>query len=297
MNHLNCQDWQTLVSALETLHSDFDPQTLAERALAAASKIIDANSVVFTGISYSSNYSGMVWENAEALSPADMEIFGAYLHEHPLFTALNVERRIETLKITDLVSRQEFYRTNLYNQLYRRIKIANQLIAPLLISDDFFIACSINTSKADFSERDKSALTLLAPHLVNAIRNAFAYQRLSQALDSEACGIVALNSKGKAVFISEFARQLFGKYFAGERFAANDLPESLNDWIKKINLSVSSNEFGTPPSPLKIANQNGELTARLTFNQQNRRAHFNARRKTRGIARKLCAARFNQARN
>lgn len=35
MNHLNYQDWQTLVSALGNLHSDFEPQTLPERALSA----------------------------------------------------------------------------------------------------------------------------------------------------------------------------------------------------------------------------------------------------------------------
>ena len=227
--------------------------------------VIAADSVVFTGISYSDEYSGMAWDNAEALSPSDMQVFADHLHEHPLFGAINVERRVETLKITDLVSRREFYRTTLYNELYRRMKIANQLITPLLISDDFFVACAINTSRAEFSERDRRMLTMLAPHLASAIRNAFAYNRLSGALDTQACGIVALGSNGKPVFISEYARRLFEKYFAGEKCAADALPPTLSGWIGKINLSVETNES---PAPLKIAAQNDEMTARLAFNRQ-----------------------------
>jgi len=268
MKYLSQDDWRLLTGAVEKLNSDFDPQTLPARTLAAASKIIAADSVVFTGISYSDEYSGMAWDNAEALSSSDMQIFADYLHEHPLFTAINVERRVETLKITDLVSRQEFYRTTLYNELYRRMKIANQLIAPLLISEDFFVACAINTSRAEFSERDRRILTLLAPHLANAIRNAFAYNRLSGALDTEACGIVALNANGKPVFISEYARRLFEKYFAGEKCAADALPPTLSGWIGKINLSVETNEFAAPVAPLKIAAQNSEITFRLAFNRQ-----------------------------
>ena len=265
MKYLSQKDWRLLNGAVEKLNSDFDPQTLTARTLAAASMVIAADSVVFTGISYSDEYSGMAWDNAEALSSSDMQIFADYLHEHPLFGTLNVERRVETLKITDLVSRQEFYRTTLYNELYRRMKIANQLITPLLISDDFFVACAINTSRAEFSERDRRMLTMLAPHLASAIRNAFAYNRLSGALDTQACGIVALGSNGKPVFISEYARRLFEKYFAGEKCAADALPPTLSGWIGKINLSVETNES---PAPLKIAAQNDEMTARLAFNRQ-----------------------------
>ncbi len=268
MKYLSQKDWRLLTGAVEKLNSDFNPQTLTARTLAAASTIIAADSVVFTGISYSDEFSGMAWDNAEALSSSDMQIFADYLHEHPLFSAINVERRVETLKITDLVSRQEFYRTTLYNELYRRMRIANQLITPLLISDDFFVACAINTSRPEFSERDREGLTLLAPHLANAIRNAFAYQRLSGALDTEACGIIALGSNGKPVFISEFARRLFEKYFADEKCAADALPASLNVWLGEINLSGAADEFAAPAAPLKIAAQNGEITVRLAFNRQ-----------------------------
>ena len=36
-------------------------------------------------------------------------------------------------------------------------------------------------------------MTLFAPHLVNAIRNAFAYQRHDSALETEGCGVISIN--------------------------------------------------------------------------------------------------------
>ena len=197
-----------------------------------------------------------------------MEAFTAYIHESPLFDAYILEHRTETLKITDLMTPKNFERTAFYNEFYRRVEVSNQLVTPMRISDELLITCSINIENKDFSGRDKTVLMLIAPHLANAIRNAFAYQRLSGALETEACGIIALDSHGKPVFISEFARQLFEKYFAGDKHTADGLPEIPSDWIKKINQSVSSNEFAAPSAPLKITDQSGEVTARIALNKQ-----------------------------
>jgi DNA-binding NarL/FixJ family response regulator len=220
----------------------------------------------FTGATYSGEYAGIAWENSGTISPADIEIFAQYMHENPLVAAFLYEHRREILKITDLISPEKFQRTNVFNEFYQRVNVGNQLVAPLPISNELFMSCSINTSKEDFSERDKSALTLLAPHLINAVRNAFAYERLNSALETENCGIVAINAKGKPLFVSRFARRLFKKYFAEEKREMDSLPETLRAWIKQIDLTVKKNEFNLPPQPFKVANRNGELTIRFVYN-------------------------------
>lgn len=265
-NHLSRSDWKTLASAVEKLHSDFDPQTLHERALAAASMVIAADSVAFTAITFEGVYAEMTWNNSETLSSADVEVFDCYMKEQPLFDAYIVKRRTDTLKITDLISAADFKRTNIYNEFYRRVGVTNQLVTPLEISKDFFMTCSINTIKEDFSERDKQILTLTAPHLANAIRNALAYRRISSTLDQECCGIVVVNSKGKPRFVSDFARELFKNYFAAERHPTDSLPETLRNWIKQIDLNVKNNEFNLPTRRLKVVDSTGQLTVRLIYN-------------------------------
>lgn len=270
MKHLPHEDLRLLLSAVEELNSDTDAKSLPERALAAASKIISADSVAFTGFSVSGKYAEIGWYNSEEINSEDLEVFTQYMHEQPLFDAYVVERRTETLKITDLILPKQFQRTNIYNEFYRRVGVTNQLVAPLSISDDFLMTCSINTIKEDFSERDRLILTLIAPHIANAVRNSFAHERLIFALETENCGIIAINSKGKPGYISDFARGLFETYFAGEKREKNLLPATLRDWLKQASATAEANDFKMPPEPFKIENQNGILIVRLMYNSRAR---------------------------
>jgi hypothetical protein len=148
-------DLVALLSAIAELNSDFDPRTLPERAMKAALRTVNADSVAFTGITYDGRLSGLVWDSSEAISPEEIEIFGLYIHEQPLFAAFLVERRAETLQITDLMPAEKFERTNVYNEFYRRVGVRNQLVSPLSVSGDLLVTCSMNTDAPGFSERDR----------------------------------------------------------------------------------------------------------------------------------------------
>lgn len=263
MKRLSTGDLTLLLSAVEKLNSDFDPRTLPKRALAAASQVIAADSAAFTGFSFNGKFEGLTWENSGVISAEDLEMFARYIHEQPLIDALIIKRRTETLKITDLMPAREFQRTNIYNEFYRRVGVTNQLVAPLIVSDDLMMSCSINTIKEDFSERDRLILSMIAPHFANAVRNALAYDRLSSALEKKECGIISLGSHGKTVFVSEFAGKLLADYFAGEKRAANSLPESLANWLSEADLISITSGFNFPVAPLKIEHRNGLLSVRL----------------------------------
>ncbi len=268
MKDLENHDWKMLVSAICTLNSDFDTQTLEERTMSAAAEVVGADSVAFTGFRPDGVFADMVWENSDGYSAEEMEVFAAYVHENPLLRAFFAEKRKETLAITDLMPRREFERTGIYNEFYKLGGVTNQLVTPMRISDELVITCSINIASSDFSERDKAILTLIAPHLANAIRNAFAYQRLSGALETEGCGIVAFGSDGKAVYVSEFSRLLFRKYFADEKLREDGLPSSLVGWLDGTRSVDRLGEYTPPPLPLKRSSRDGEMTVRLDTNRQ-----------------------------
>jgi DNA-binding CsgD family transcriptional regulator len=211
-----------------------------------------------------------VWENSDGYTAEEMEIFAAFIHENPLVEALIIQRLAGALKITDLVTPNEFERTTLYNEFYRPAGVRNQLVTPMVISDDLMITCSINIGDKDFSDRDKTMLNTIAPHLTNAIRNAFAYQRLNSVLEIEARGIVALGANEKPLFISESARLLLESYFADEKFPADALPGDLASWVKQSGALIAQSEFVSPVAPFRVANQKGELIVRFLYNAETR---------------------------
>ncbi len=267
MSRLSNSDLTAIVSAISTLNADIDAETLPERALSSVQMAIEADSVAFTGFRYEGEVSGLTWDSSESLSIEEIEIFGAHVHEQPLFSAYLIERRTDTLQITDLIPASEFEKTGIYNEFYKRVGVKNQLVSPLAVSNDLLITCSINTTKPDFSERDRTVMDMMAPHLIAAIRNAFAYGRLNNALEAAECGVVAIDSDGKVAYVSDFARRLFGTYFAGEDHKSKSLPTSLQNWLKHIRLGAVSKDFEMPREPLKIVNREGELTVRHTFNR------------------------------
>lgn len=266
MNHLNHQDLQSLLSALADLYADFDRKTLPQRTTEAVAKIIPNEIVSFDAFGTDDKYRFMAWNNGDGmLTPEVLEGFAAFAHQHPLIP-IALEKNIQkVVTMTDYVSLSEFERTDLYNEFFRRIGHKYQMGIALPTAPDLTFSCGMNRAKKDFSGRDKLILKLIAPHLVNTIRNAFAFERLQSVIEAQSTGVIAIDADGKTQYVSEFASELLRKYFADEKLKDNSLPESLRDWAKRQN-SANKKEFDLPPSPFKIKNTVGELTARLMHN-------------------------------
>ncbi len=194
-----------------------------------------------------------------------MEVFARYVHQHALVPFSLANPDLGALKMTDVVTQREFEKTDLYNEFYQGLNLRYQVGMSLPVAEDLTICGVVTRGDKDFTERDKTILTLAGPHIINAVCNALAYERLSAALGTTGCGVISLDSSGKTVFLSEFAQKLFEKYFAGEKLAANLLPDMLNIWLIQNGLSGR-----TPDTmnlkPLKIENQYGILHVRLMDN-------------------------------
>jgi DNA-binding CsgD family transcriptional regulator len=91
--------------------------------------------------------------------------------------------------------------------------------------------------RRDFTERDRSVMTVLQPHLGRLWRAAETRRLLRAALDSadsgseeDSRGMVILASDGRIAFASPAARRLLRDYVGESRGA--DLPPALADWLE-----------------------------------------------------------------
>jgi DNA-binding CsgD family transcriptional regulator len=193
-----------------------------------------------------------------------MEALNAFIHENPVFVEVVVKRRADAVILSDFVSARQFSNTHIYNEFYRQLSDANtQLAISLPVSSDFDITCQLNRVGRDFSERDRSILNLIAPHLVNAIRNAFAFERLNAALEKKESGVISIDGNGRMQFVSAFARRLLDRYFAEEKRADNSLPRRLWEWLKSAE---ADDDFDAPRPPLRISRADAHLTVRAVYN-------------------------------
>lgn len=271
MYKLDSRSSQIVLSALEELHSDSDHASLAQRAVCSAKRLISADWLTFDFFSKDERYADTAWSSDPVfLDPERMKPFGEFVHQHPVISKALANPNGQALKITDAVSQAEFERTDLYNAFYKQVGVDKQMGVALMSEGDLTMTYAFARKQKDFSESEKAIISLAAPHYVNAIRNGFAFGRMSAALESGGSGVIALDANGNTTFSSSFARRLLETYFGGEPRAQNGLPQTLALWLGNSLTNSRSAAYKVPTRPYKKLCQQGRLTVRLLDNRSSR---------------------------
>lgn len=148
----------------------------------------------------------------------------------------------------------------------------------LPVTENLTITCGVDRVSADFTESERTILTMIAPHLLAAIRNAQIFGQLQDermllqtAVEAFAQGIVIFYSCGHIRFISDIAVKFIEKYFADERPNAGFLPEKLRSYVENYNsIFAGGGEFFLSPPAFVIKQKVGNLRVRLSFSSMTR---------------------------
>jgi hypothetical protein len=98
----------------------------------------------------------------------------ANIPEHPLIRHYAKTNDRRPLKISDFPTRNQFHRLGLYQEFYRKLEIEYQIAVTVPMQKPQVIGIEFNRKRPDISERDRSVLTLISPHMVQAFQNAAA---------------------------------------------------------------------------------------------------------------------------
>jgi DNA-binding CsgD family transcriptional regulator len=137
-----------------------------------------------------------------------------------------------TLKISDLVSRRELYRTPTYTLLLEPLGHTDSLELRLRVapqSGRFFF----DRGGPGFSARDRAVLDALSPHLVQLRHARDARRRLRAALalhESTDAAVVLLEADDRVAFASAVARELINRYLGSN---GAGLPDPVASWLRE----------------------------------------------------------------
>lgn len=131
------------------------------------------------------------------------------------------------------------------------------------------VVISIHRPKRDFTERDRSVLNLIRPHLTQAYRNAIALTQTQQELAQlnrtlEQLGMIVLTRDLKVQRMTCRAGQLLLQYFQVSSPSVTHLPENLLRWVNyQISQLTVTNEIASPCLPLQLEGEGKRLVVRL----------------------------------
>jgi DNA-binding CsgD family transcriptional regulator len=118
------------------------------------------------------------------IDPAQHPTFARYAHQNPLVEHYNETHDGRALRISDVVTQDEFHAREIYTVFYEPLGVEHQLAFTLPHTKDRIlgVVLSRNRSSPDFSEEERDLIEQARQFLIQAYRNAIRY---SELLDSQ----------------------------------------------------------------------------------------------------------------
>lgn len=273
MERLEQRDTEALLSHLREIYVASDPQGFVSRVLSTLPELLPSDTVSYNTFDLQSPKNSTVVTNPPVSDHASVHrVFNEHIHEHPLINHYQQTGEGQAIKFSDFLTKSQWRRRALYNEFYKEIRGIEhqmQIIIPTS-ADNAAVAVVLGRSGKDFSERDRSLLDLLRPHLVQAHQNATALaeaqqetNHLRQAVEGSKRGMIALSSKDRMQWCNEQARRWVKEYFEPAR-GADRLPESLARWVEHQKSLLSRLGSVAPPrEPLIVKQPGKQLLVRL----------------------------------
>jgi DNA-binding CsgD family transcriptional regulator len=216
-------------------------------------------------------------ENPQLTSAADLETFLRVMQQNPnpLLNHFAMTREPAARRMSDFVTSRQFHDLPIYTDFYRRLRLEFMLGTFVNDIPPAFDGITLNRDRHDFSERDRSVLTLLRPHVVHAYRTAVVVDRLRAALalalraiKTPGFGFIVLSEAGRIHLLSPSAAALLTSYF-GARRQVDELPDLLDRWVR--HHSAASDASRLPPflTPFVIERNGAHLVVHLVSVEQN----------------------------
>ena len=219
-----------------------------------------------------------MWPHDREMIPDAPEILGKFTHQHPIVTHMEQTKDFSSRKITDFLAQRQFRRTDLFNELYRPMRIPYCMGAALALNKDCLVALGLNRDGKDFTENDLNTLETIRPHVVQAFGNAVVVTTMqaemaafNRALEELGRAVLCVSRQGRILWSTSQADQLLADYGLQGKRRSEWLPTPLREWFTRQNVRLdSSEELSAPIIPLKIDRNTQFLNIRLVRNAEQR---------------------------
>jgi DNA-binding CsgD family transcriptional regulator len=149
----------------------------------------------------------------------DVDVLQALIEEHPLVPYVVARPASPPLAFSDVVSRRELERRQIYQDFFRPHEIRD--LMAFVFSVEPFLAIAMTRSRGDFTPAQRDLSSLVRPHLRSAYRSIAQLERaarrleaLEQGLEERAGGVVLLAGDERIEHTSPRARRLLTDWFA-----------------------------------------------------------------------------------
>lgn len=269
MAHLSEQDYQKILDILQHLYDPSSLERFSESTAGFLSNLVPADISGYCKISFAEK---QFLEGAPLPIPHKQikEVIDNHFLEHPIMAHQIKTGDLQACKLSDFVSQLQLHRLEwVYEKFLRPIGMEDHFSVALPdISSGSMGSICLFREECSFTERDRTVLNLLQPHLMQAHQTADTLTNLHQTQQKlqgylNAAGSVVLNQEGRVHSMTQKAETLLKRYFSDITHLGQGLPDRLKQWVKhQRSLLTQSNGKLKPLIPLRFHHNGQQLTVR-----------------------------------
>ena len=272
IERLTARDIRKVLDVLHDAYALRSLQTFIPRMLSAVTSLIPADIASYVEINRRTwQFTSIATPHGADDFPGSGEIFIRHVPEHPLMINLPSVRDGRAYKISDFLTRRDLHRLALYNEYYRRIGTEFQMAVGLPAPTVAVVGLAISRNRRDCSERERTLLNVLSPHLSQAYVSAEAVTRLERrvGLVQEAAGggdqeVVIVSSRRATLTATPRGHRWLSAYFGTSPRTSGRIPDQLRRWIEhQARRLASAADVPAPRQALVVAREDGQLEVRM----------------------------------
>jgi DNA-binding CsgD family transcriptional regulator len=275
METLSIDDLQKLNQGIQQLYTLHDFEDFAVQSIQIMNQLVPSDIPSFLVVNFQTQQiQDTFLPDFPGLTAAMEQARIIFFNEHPV-----IQRVPKTLdgayKISDFLTPKELESSEgIYQRYLRTLGMVDHMCMSIGASNTLpsstinIPAVALYRNKYSFTERDRTILNLLRPHLFQAYSNAKCCKQLQHNLSQlqrslHHLGLIILDTEGRVQSIAPQATQWLAIYFP-KPTTSQAIPDYLWSWIKhQINCLTNNSELSNAVVPLRIQQADQELTIRL----------------------------------
>jgi hypothetical protein len=266
MEQLTLEDTQKLLKIIHNLYTLKNADTFGTDSLAMLATIVPADASF--AMTFRADFTELAIQSLapdlDRLVQKLMPDVTRYVNQSPFFT--NIPAIVKGAhKASDFIDFKDFSHREIYTETMK--PIGSEDVTMLILFDlesgrwprpnEPILHYAFHHRWQKLSDRDRSMLNLLQPHLIQAYQNVCENHQLHQQVEDlqqslDRCGVILVDDRGRVQLMTAQAATWLQFYFPGNRNSAQ-LPELLQSWVRhQIDRLRSIDNIPSPQIPLRF---------------------------------------------
>ena len=253
VEHLRSKDSRQVLTFLRSLYALREENAFTSHLVSSLPGLIQAQAYTYNEMDHTRGHATYkLWPTNFTPMKDAQEILGRFASQIPMHTHWEGGDG-QALKISDFLTPRAFKKKEIYNEFYLPMRIPFTMGIALPVNPHCLVTIGSHRDGKDFTERERMALNIVQPHVLQAYANAQAVThmqaelaRLNHVVERIPQGLVSVDGRCAIQWATARARELLADYFDRRKKGHHRLPDLFVRWIRnnKLRLDHASERPG-----------------------------------------------------